>query len=77
VTKNIKSIFITLPQRGLSTEIPPFGAMAVINSLRRAGYKDTFLYNIDVLRSSREEAIDYHSSLFLIHLTGGHRFACV
>jgi radical SAM superfamily enzyme YgiQ (UPF0313 family) len=33
--------------------------MAVINSLRKAGYEDTFLYNIDVLRPSREEAIDY------------------
>jgi len=39
--------------------MPPFGAMAVINSLRKAGYKDTFLYNIDVLRPSWEDAIDY------------------
>ena len=59
VTKNIKSIFITLPQRGLPSVTPPFGAMAVINSLRKAGYKDTSLYNIDVLRPSREDAIDY------------------
>ena len=59
MTNNIKSIFITLPQRGLPSDIPPFGAMAVINSLRKAEYKDTFLYNIDVLRPSREEAIDY------------------
>ena len=57
--KNIKSIFITLPQRDLPDFAPPFGAMAVINSLRKAGYKDTILYNIDVLRPSREEAIDY------------------
>jgi radical SAM superfamily enzyme YgiQ (UPF0313 family) len=39
--------------------LPPFGAMAVIKSLRKAGYKDTFLYNIDILRPSREDAIDY------------------
>ena len=58
-TKNIKSIFITLPQRNLPDCAPPFGAMAVIKSLRKAGYKDTFLYNIDVLRPSREDAIDY------------------
>jgi radical SAM superfamily enzyme YgiQ (UPF0313 family) len=59
VAKNIKSIFITLPQRGQPEYTPPFGAMAVINSLHKAGYKDTTLYNIDVLRPSREDAIDY------------------
>jgi len=59
VTKSIKSIFITLPQRNLPSVLPPFGAMAVINSLRKAGYKDTFLYNIDVLRPLREDAIEY------------------
>ena len=59
VTKNIKSIFITLPQRNLPSLVPPFGAMAVINSLCKAGYKDTYLYNIDVLRPSGKEAIDY------------------
>ena len=59
MTKNIKSIFITLPQRDKPSDIPPFGAMAVINSLCKAGYKDTYLYNIDVLRPSGKEAIDY------------------
>ena len=59
MTKNIKSIFITLPQRDLPDFAPPFGAMAVINSLRKAGYKDTFLYNIDVLRPTSDDAIDY------------------
>ena len=59
MTKSIKSIFITLPQRNLPSVLPPFGAMAVINSLRKAGYKDTFLYNIDILRPSREDAIEY------------------
>jgi radical SAM superfamily enzyme YgiQ (UPF0313 family) len=59
MAKNIKSIFITLPQRDRPSDVPPFGAMAVINSLRKAGYKDIFLYNIDVLRPSREDAIEY------------------
>jgi hypothetical protein len=59
VVKNIKSIFITLPQRDELSFTPPYGAMAVINSLCKAGYKDTILYNIDVLRPSKEEAIDY------------------
>jgi len=59
VNNNIKSIFITLPQRGQPVPTPPFGALAVINSLRKAGYRDTSLYHIDVLRPSREEAIDY------------------
>ncbi len=57
--KNIKSLFITLPQRNLPSPLPPYGAMAVINSLRKAGYKDTFLYNIDVLRPLMEDAIEY------------------
>ena len=52
MAKNIKSIFITLPQRDRPSDVPPFGAMAVINSLRKAGYKDILLYNIDVLRPS-------------------------
>jgi len=55
----MKSLFITLPQRNLPSKLPPFGAMAVINSLRKAGYKDTFLYNIDVLRPTSDDAIDY------------------
>ena len=52
--ENIKSVFTTLPQRSMSSLLPPFGALAVINLLCRAGYKDTFLNNIDVLRSSRK-----------------------
>jgi radical SAM superfamily enzyme YgiQ (UPF0313 family) len=59
VTRNVKSIFITVPHRDLPDITPPFGALAVINSLRKAGYKDTILYNIDVLRHSREDDIDY------------------
>lgn len=57
--KDLKSLFITLPQRGTPDNFPPYGAMAIITSLRGAGYKNTFLYNMDVLRPSREEAIDY------------------
>jgi len=52
VTENIKSIFITVPQRDLPDITPPFGALAVVNSLCKAGYKDILLYNIDVLRPS-------------------------
>ena len=59
MTKSIKSIFITLPQRNLPSVLPPFGAMAVINSLCKAGYNDIFLYNIDILRPLREDAVDY------------------
>ena len=57
--KNIKSLFITLPQRNLPCFLPPFGAMAVINSLCKSGYKDTFLYNIVVSRPTRDDAIEY------------------
>ena len=33
---NIRNIFITLPQRDLPSFLPPIGALAVINSLRKA-----------------------------------------
>lgn len=55
----MKGLFITLPQRGAPDNFPPYGALAVINSLHKADYEDVSLYNIDVLRPSRQEAVDY------------------
>ena len=57
--KDLKSLFVTFPQRSSSSYFPPYGAMAVINALHRAGYKNTSLYNLDVHRASRKVAIDY------------------
>lgn len=63
MNKDLKSLFITFPQRLFPDNFPPYGAMAVINSLHRAGYKNTSLYNLDVLRPAREEALEYIVSL--------------
>jgi radical SAM superfamily enzyme YgiQ (UPF0313 family) len=38
---------------------PPYGILAIITSLLKAGYKNTSFYHIDLLRPLREEAIDY------------------
>lgn len=56
---NLKCLFITLPHREKPDNFPPYGSMAVITALRRAGYKSTYLYNIDVLRPSKQEALDH------------------
>ena len=61
--KDLKSLFITLPQRGYPDKFPPYGPMAVITSLHKAGYKNTVFYHLDVLRPTRQEAIDYIVSL--------------
>lgn len=61
--KDLKILFITLPQRGYPDKFPPYGPMAVIASLHRAGYKNTVFYHLDVLRPARQEAIDYIVSL--------------
>lgn len=63
MSKDLKSLFITLPQRGSPDNFPPYGPMAVITSLHKAGYKNTFLYHLDVLRPSRQDAINYIVSL--------------
>jgi len=57
--KSLKSLFITLPLREQTSITPPYGVMAIITSLLKVGYKNTSFYHIDLLRPSREEAIDY------------------
>lgn len=47
-------VICTTPIRPTPTSYPPFGSMAVIQSLRAAGYKPYF-YDIDGLRPSFEE----------------------
>ncbi|MBT6045648.1 MAG: radical SAM protein [Candidatus Scalindua sp.] len=59
MTKDLKSLFITFPQRSSPDNFPPYGAMTVINALQDAGYNNTYFYNLDVLRTSRKEAVDY------------------
>ncbi len=59
----LKAVFITLPQRGNPSFFPPLGPLAVMNALKKHGYENIHFYNIDVLRPSREEAIEHIVSL--------------
>jgi len=53
----MKSIICTTPIRPVPTEYPPFGSLAVIQALQRAGYDPLFL-DIDGLRPSLAEVIE-------------------
>lgn len=57
--KNVRTLFVTLPQRDTPGTFPPYGALAVMSYLGKKGYVDLSLYNIDLLRPKMEEAIDY------------------
>lgn len=57
--KTIKALFITLPQRDTAGSYPPFGPLAVMTYLKKSGYTNFAFYNIDLLRPSREEAVEY------------------
>lgn len=50
----LKIIICTTPIRPVPTDYPPFGSLAVIQSLRKAGF-DPYFYDIDGLRPSFEE----------------------
>lgn len=55
----LKTLFITLPQRDTPGTFPPYGPLAVMTYLKKAGYANIVLYNMDLRRPSREEAVDY------------------
>jgi len=57
MNREIRTLFINLPHRDRPDNFPPYGAMAVINALRKAGYRDTEFYNFDVLRPRWSEAL--------------------
>ena len=44
---------------GIQTVFPPLGSMAIIQSLIKAGYEDTYLFDIDGLRPSHDEVIEH------------------
>lgn len=52
----MRIVFTTTPIRPVPTAYPPFGSMAVIQALRKAGY-DPYFYDIDGLRPSFEDAV--------------------
>ena len=51
-------VLCTTPIRPSPTNYPPFGSMALIQSLRSAGY-DPYFYDIDGLRPSFEQVVDF------------------
>ena len=53
----MKIVICTTPIRPVPTDYPPFGSLAVIQSLRDAGYPALF-YDIDGLRPSFSEVIE-------------------
>ena len=53
----MKSIFITLPQRERSLNIP-LGILAIATELFNCGYKEIKIYDIDFLRPSFDSSID-------------------
>ena len=55
----MKIIFSTTPIRPVPTDYPPFGSLALLQSLKLAGY-DPFFYDIDCLRPSFEEVIHFY-----------------
>ena len=54
----MKIIICTTPIRPEPTSYPPFGSMALVQSLRSAGY-DTYFYDIDGLRPNFEEVVQF------------------
>jgi radical SAM superfamily enzyme YgiQ (UPF0313 family) len=54
-------VIVTLPIRSEHSTVPPFGALAIIQSLRSAGYKPYF-YDIDALRPSEQELTEFMMS---------------
>lgn len=63
-------MFITLPQRESATNFPPYGPMAVMNAIKKHGYLNLSFFNLDLLRPTREQAIEeiamYHPDVLAI-----------
>ena len=54
----MKVVICTTPIRPEPTPYPPFGSMALVDSLRSAGY-DPYFYDIDGVRPTFEEVIEF------------------
>lgn len=55
----MRILFITTPIRPTPTAFPPFGSLALIKTLKKAGFADTSLYDIDALRPGLEAAVQH------------------
>lgn len=56
---NPKTILVTIPLRTIPAAYPPIGGLSVITVLRKAGFENSHLYNIDWLRPTFEEVIEH------------------
>jgi len=54
-----KIIFVTIPLRSVPADFPPIGSLSVITALKKAGFAQTHFYNIDLLRPTYSEVIEY------------------
>ena len=54
-----KIIIATIPVRAEPTTYPPIACLSIINALRKAGLSDSYFYNIDLLRPSIGEIVNY------------------
>jgi anaerobic magnesium-protoporphyrin IX monomethyl ester cyclase len=54
-----KILIVTTPVRPIPTDYPPMGSLSVITALHKAGFDKTEFYNIDFLRPSFAEVLDY------------------
>jgi len=52
-------LIITTPLRPTPTDFPPMGSLSVITALHKAGFDKTEFYNVDFLRPSFAEVLDY------------------
>lgn len=61
-TPEMKIVLCTTPIRPVPTDYPPFGSMALVQSLRRQAGYDPYFYNIDGLRPSFDDVIRFFTT---------------
>ncbi|MDX6769770.1 MAG: radical SAM protein [Elusimicrobiota bacterium] len=57
-TKNPKIVFATIPLRAPSSHLP-IASLAIMTALKRHGYDNVSLYEINILRPKYEEVLEY------------------
>ncbi len=55
----MKTMIVTTPIRPKPTPFPPFGSLALIKYLRKAGLENVVFYDIDCLRPSFDQALEH------------------
>ncbi len=57
----MKIVICSVPIRKSPTTAPPLGVTRIMDALIDAGFSKVFFYNLDLLRHSEENIIDYIS----------------